>query len=299
VTSLLSLITPIDDTADFFSQLLTVMNDADLDGSLCEWIIIHDGVRERDDFTAGLPLPDYAVWMKGDGHSATSAVNIGIKISSAPLLHFLMGDDLPVFPELIELAKSALAQDEPPDIVSGGVIFLGEIVSEEQSSKIHLPNLDWNSALMAPTYLDGRLFHRNLVERIGVFDYRFHASSDRDYMIRALQAGARHALLTDQTIYKYRIHPLSRSMGGNPRRISEAIMAHIQMAEEAYQRCDHDAPERDLLRSWQGYEVARFLYYSALAGDVFPAIRCAMRQTAKDPLWIARAISRYITGRNH
>jgi glycosyltransferase involved in cell wall biosynthesis len=120
-----------------------------------------------------------------------SAWNLGLKLSSAPFICCL-GADETLYPQSLEILAKELEAASHIDWVMGS-----SLVMEMSESGAYLNDkifYDRSDVLFSTTYLEtctlswvGGLYRRDVHERFGYYDDRFHAAGDTEFKMRVLQ----------------------------------------------------------------------------------------------------------------
>ena len=141
-------------------------------------------------------------------------MNKGAALAQGEWLLFLQGDDwLPS--GTLDILRKVLASNPDVQIICGGAEAVKKSgdawktvwsVSESEAKKLSVENI----ALGEPM-INARLIRRDVFHQLGGFSLDYSLASDRDFLLRAVEAGLRQREVEEMT-YRYRWHEGSSTM---------------------------------------------------------------------------------------
>lgn len=187
-------------------------------------ILVVDG--ESNDVTASVAASYGARVVSQPARGVYDAVNIGLAAVRGEWLTYINADDILYASTLADRIQSAAAHD----VTYGPVDFI-----DASGRRLHR----WHSARpsfllsvyragMSPLLQQGTLFRREVFERLGGFDTRWHLVADADFWFRALEHGYRFHRTTNAAVAAFRMHAqqLSRVHAAESREEHAAMTAH-------------------------------------------------------------------------
>ncbi|GEO82840.1 glycosyltransferase [Pararhodospirillum oryzae] len=235
----------------------------------------HDLVRQRFPQATLIIQPDRNLY---------EALNRGIERARGDVVGFLNTDDR-LLPGALAAVRAGFARRTDSASVCGGCLLQtwdGPTTVQEQVLNHPAPKaLRAGDIISGHILLNGRFFHRPVLEALSGFDDTYPTYADRDLLGRYHLAGYQTTVL-DEVIYAYGCHAASLTFSGraSPTLLAEAtLMARTRL---------HDSPSgaaRRFYRRWHGwaagYESARL----AVTGEISKAWKTGRAALATDPLW--------------
>lgn len=225
---------------------------------------------------------------RGDSHQA---MNAGVKRAKGEIIGFLNTDDALADGALAHV-RAAFAGDASLDAVHGGAAFL-DIHTPGSPQCRHVlrapAHEDLKSALAyLATGFNAWFFRREAIDRLGGFNTDYSYSADREFLIRC--AARQRVSALPQVVYGYRMHPSSRTMGGDAATVAGWVQEHLRLAALLQSDASDDAAQR-LAERFEAFEHARLALYRARAGSPLGAGGGLVAHVLSNPLWASRFVS--------
>lgn len=209
---LFSIITPNYNSVSFIEETLksVIAQKRDLSGQL-EFIVVDGASTDGSlDIISQYKSEIDVLIVEPDG-GQVEAINKGLKRARGNWLAYLNSDDLYVDGVLEKLAQLIAFKPELRWISAGTQKF-GESGNYDVGMT-HLPEkgrcIDWVS-YGANCPQPSTFWHRQVTEKVGVFDPEYHFAFDTEYWLRIYAAGFR-PLIVDEVWAKFRIHEASKT----------------------------------------------------------------------------------------
>lgn len=225
--------------------------------------------------------------LDGRGVSASDAYNQAIDASDGDYIVFVNADDRLQIPGLAAFAERAAADPET-EIWSGGVRFFETVEGRERTlakaTRREDLELSLANILDSVPLWNGRIYRRSLIDRAGVLTDRHILCSDREFLLRMKIAGAKTGLL-EALLYEYRYHEGSWSIRDMGREVPPYLEAHMDLARDYTRRATTEPETRKFLKRWYGREAFRLIYHASRNGQLWRAVKTAVRAFGFRPLW--------------
>jgi glycosyltransferase involved in cell wall biosynthesis len=184
--------------------------------ALREVVVVDDG---STDGSAGTVLDAcgadgrIVLWSQPN-RGAHAAINAGLLRATGEVLAVLNSDDV-YAPGRLDRLLAALDADPDADLVATGLRFMDEAGAPlanawyEEAIAFHRASDDLGAALLNANFVmttSNMAFRRGLLDRIGLFTPLRYAH-DLDFLLRTVAHGRRVALLLDEPLLSYRMHP--------------------------------------------------------------------------------------------
>lgn len=201
--------------------------------------------------------PNFSWTFKTNGGTA-SALNTGIRMAKGDYIKWLSSDDV-LYPNYLEEMAKAI-EKLPEEHKDKCIIFSDyDVINENGNIIDQWIEPDWNSK----TYYDRKkylwmsfygnasssLIHRNIFEKVGLFDETVRHSEDYEFWLRSCMVYDYDLYHVQEQLLKYRSHPgqLSKQpgvFGGLDHVIRTNILKKMsaQQIFELYRRHDKDNP---------------------------------------------------------
>jgi glycosyltransferase involved in cell wall biosynthesis len=203
--SVLSIITPIYNSADYLPELLESVEQLRLPH---EHVVVDGGSTDATVEVLEAHERSELRWTSEPDRGQTHAVNKGIQRSSGDLLTWINGDNA-YLPAAIERAVALLEARPAVDAVFGGI----EIVDEHGTMRRTYipPPWSWRRYVFIGDYVPTEtiIWRRSLLERATGLDERWEDAADYDFFLRLLHR--RNVERIAQPLIRYRYHPDSKT----------------------------------------------------------------------------------------
>jgi glycosyltransferase involved in cell wall biosynthesis len=203
--SVLSIITPIYNSADFLSELLASVERLDIPH---EHVVVDGGSTDGTvEILKAHQRPELH-WTSEPDRGQTHAVNKGIERASGALLTWINGDNA-YLPGAIERAIALLDAQPATDAVFGGI----EIVDERGTLRRTYvpPPWSWKRYVFIGDYVPTEtiIWRRSLLLRAPRLDERWEDAADYDFFLRLLHGRSVERIA--EPFIRYRYHPDSKT----------------------------------------------------------------------------------------
>lgn len=208
-----------------------------------------------------LPRIDRLIVEPDEG--AWEAANKGWRAARAVWVQFVMADDR--LPEGSIAATLSALRSLEADLASGGMTFF-ETVDGKDTVIRSVPGRALTlDRVLGDVCSPALIYRRAFLQRLGGMDGRYRYSHDREFLLRAWQLHARHAVLPHQT-YWMRIHGSSRTTSGNRDIILAFLAEHVVWADHLLRDYALPSAAQSRIRRWRDEEWVKFKITHALAG---------------------------------
>jgi glycosyltransferase involved in cell wall biosynthesis len=297
----ISIITLAVDTPPFIDEAIASVRHPP--GVDVEHIIIHDG--SDDDFALlAQRFPSLRI-LRGSGRGATAAANEALKQTSGDFVFFLNSDDRLAENAIAAFAGAALGSPQV-EVWTGQTRLFSNAADDRETTLRHVADRA-STALTLTNVLDdiplltARFVRRDVYDRFCGLNERFHACSDREFMIRLALAGAAEAPL-NVPVSELRLHEDSSTIRLPQTRIPQYLACHVELARRWMAEPSISSQQRAIFRNWHARELLRLAYYNMKAGQLREAIRIVLAGLRMDPAWPWRArtmrVARHLRRRN-
>ncbi len=233
----ISIITPSFNQGDFLEE--TILSVLSQNYPALEYFIMDGGSTDNSVEIIEKYENQLTGWVSEKDNGQADAINKGFKQARGEYIAFLNSDDL--------LAKNALNHvvecitKYKPDWIAGAVRIFGE--NADYGLRNPEPSENFGDWLLYNAQIpqQGSFWRRELLDTAGFLDTDLHFAFDLEYWIRLLQSGC-YPRLINQEIAGFRIHDITKSMGGR----SKFIYEHMEILERY--KNDVSREERNLIR---------------------------------------------------
>jgi glycosyltransferase involved in cell wall biosynthesis len=228
-----------------------------------------------------------AAWRSHPDGGAIHALIEGVSRATGDVICLLPADDW-IEPGALHLVQAAFARDPQLDVLSCGTRFVhyeddGTLKVDEEFTDPRRLELSIANIIKCPLTA-GHFVTRRMYERLGGYDRSLQMSNDLDFLIRVCLQRPRTAV-QPQLVYTYRMHPGSRTLGGNPKLILEMMRDNLRVASEHLERSPLRPEERRELTGLHGRNSARYAWMLMMRGELGRAARALGQALRFNPWW--------------
>lgn len=211
--------------------------------------------------------------------------NKGIRLATGTLICILNSDD--ELPDgAFDIVRGLLRGAPAVDMISGAVEIVrnggppaGTIHVLDHPAMIALREQDIGPGV---PLTNGRFLSRQLLDRVGPFDERYSAISDRQFFLRA-QLARRSHVTTDKPLYRYHIHDGSLTLNDRTPSLAHARQC-LAAARDGMAEAE-DPVLRAAYRRWHAWASFYLAGLEARGGQVGQSFGTAVAATGRDPFW--------------
>jgi glycosyltransferase involved in cell wall biosynthesis len=177
-------------------------------------------------------------------------MNKGAALASGEWLLFLQADDW-VPPGALAAYRQAIKENPAAEVICGSAEAVEETegrwspiwsVKDTSRKKLSAKNI----ALGEPM-INARLFRKSLFDKLGGFTLKYSLASDRDFLLRAADAGVLQCEV-DSITYRYRWHAGSSTMTAFNSLTARLSSENLIIARKHLEHCTSES--RDALLTW-------------------------------------------------
>jgi glycosyltransferase involved in cell wall biosynthesis len=223
------------------------------------------------------------------GSSIYEALNRGIAETRTPALVFLNADDI-LLPGALAAWRDALARAPECGIARGRATFVeidaaGAPIAIARANSRAAGPLTAELLLRGPCAINSLCVRRSVFDRIGPFDTRYRLAADRDWMLRAFEAGV-GIVEFDRPVYRYLSHAGSSTLDRSRRNYALIRCEHLDIAARNLATIGLGNPSlARALRRWHAAETAMLAWHQARALEVNSLGSTLARATRLDAAW--------------
>lgn len=223
--------------------------------------------------------------------SIYEALNIGIARARGDIICLLNSDDrLPR--NAMAIAIAAFEQDKELELLRGraGVeIQIGDTWKRRDEAPPAATVRPLRRVLFGASNINACILARTLVDRIGPFEASYRVSADREWLTRAVLAGAKISEVED-VLYIYRSHAGSLTIGADKPARRAWVREHLAFAAKMLADPKLSAAARADLRAFLGKETVHLALLSVRAGELAEAGRAMAATSRVDASWPLQAL---------
>jgi glycosyltransferase involved in cell wall biosynthesis len=254
----------------------------------CEALLI-DGGSSDDTAAVASAAPGIRL-ISAPGTSIYEAINRGITESRASAICLLNADDA-LLPGALAAFADALAHLPQAGIVRGWPTFVeqqpvGPRLSRSESDAWTHRALTLDLLLRGPCAINSMCIRRTTFERVGMFNTAFRIAADREWMLRAWQAGIEIAEI-GRPVYRYLMHDGSKTLDRARRNYVGIRREHLAIIARQIGCTARPADARlaAALGRWHGAEAAMLATSLLRKGEWWEATGVVLGAFRIRPLW--------------
>jgi glycosyltransferase involved in cell wall biosynthesis len=212
-------------------------------------------------------------------------MNKGAQLARGDWLLFLQADDwLPA--EALDAYRKAIAENPGIEMICGNCEAVRNLsgkwesvwsVTEPESKKLTIENI----ALGEPM-INARLIRKDVFWKLGGFSLEYSLASDRDFLLRAAEAGVRQKEIEVAT-YRYRWHEGSSTMTEGNSLSKKLRQENLRIAVDHLQRVR--PTDRGILKTWRARLGIEEGMNALEAGEGKVFFNALVRGCLEQPLW--------------
>jgi glycosyltransferase involved in cell wall biosynthesis len=251
-------------------------------------IIVIDGGSSDGTRDVARSFPGVQV-IEAPGSSIWEAVNIGIRQANGIIIGHLNSDDR-LCPGTLTEIRAAEAEAPAAAIIRGRARF---VAADASGGLRRLPafeaavaeQLDLAALIVGPTANNACFVRAEAYRRLGPYDETLRISADREWLLRAVLAGASvHQI--DSPVYEYLVHDASMTTTpGLPNRKVYVAYIHEHLAIAERYLPSATGRTRRLLQAWHAQEMLRLVSCGWSTPDFTAQIAHAFQLSPAWPIW--------------
>ncbi len=277
-----TIITPLLNRA---AMLVTALESAARQGSdVAEHIVVDGGSTDGSQSIAAM---GGCRVIEAPGSSIYEAINLGVDHAQGDILCLLNSDDR-LADGALWAGRQAFASYPGLELVRGRASTEGLDGTYVKGGDLQSTKPNLRNVLFGASNINACLIKTSLARRVGPFNPTYRISADREWMVRALLAGA-SVLGIDDLIYFYRAHPGSLTIGPKRPAAREWVREHLAFARALLATGDLEPSERADLRAFFAKETVHLAALSLSEGDPTAAADALTEGFRIDAIWPLRA----------
>lgn len=216
-----------------------------------------------------------AFWRSHPDGGAIEAMNEGVSRATGDIICLLPADDW-IEPGALHWVREEFARRPELDVVSCGTRFVhydanGDLHVDEEFMEPRRLELRMKNIVRCPMTA-GHFVSRRMYAQLGNYDASYEMSNDLEFLIRVCLARP-HTAVLPRLVYTYRMHPESRTLGGNSTMLLKMMRDNIRVATLHLENSPLRPDERKELVGLHGRNSARFAWMLATRGEILRAIK--------------------------
>lgn len=245
--------------------------------------------------------PKIAYWRSFRDRSAVAAVNEGVKRATGDVICLLPADDW-FEPGGLHVVRRQFRDNPRLELLCCGTRVThfdpnGTLIVDAEFTDPRALEFSMVNIVRFPL-TTGRFVLRRMYNEAGAYDPHLRISNDLDFLIRVLVKRP-YAKVMPQLVFNYRLHPGSRTLGGDPRMMLELMCDMVRVAERHLPDPRLSAEEQRALLGLHGRASARLVWMLLCRGHVKDAGRALVRAMRLNwlfpflvPIWLVRKLLR-------
>ncbi|MGO4677615.1 glycosyltransferase [Bosea sp. 2YAB26] len=267
--------------AHFFSDALQSITPAvGTDADVYVEILVADGGSTDDTLAVASADPRVRIVSERDS-GIYDGMNRALAAATGDFVLILNSDDL-LLPNVVGDALAALADEPDAGWLSAPSLFGARL--EEAILRNHPSVLTSEGAMFGVPAINGRIFRRVLLDRLGPIRTDLGLAADREFMVRVGHSGL-SGLFFGKPFYFYRIHESSHTISGDAAGRQRVYQAELQLARKLLADPTTDRNVKRLARA--SGALARMKLRLTRA-DAYSIPSCGSLLDLTTGLWLAR-----------
>jgi len=226
-------------------------------------------------------------------------MNKGAELAWGEWLLFLQGDDwLPA--GALDAYRKAIAANPDAEMICGDCEAVRDLSGKWESvwsvKDPSLKRLTIENIALGEPMINARLIREDVFRKLGGFSLEYSLASDRDFLLRAAEAGVRQAEIPVPT-YRYRWHEGSSTMTEGNSLSKKLRQENLRIAVDHLQRVR--PADRGMLKAWRaqlGIEEGMNALEAGEGKVFFNALVSGCREQPLWPFYLAMEIVKSLPG---
>ncbi len=212
-------------------------------------------------------------------------MNKGAELARGEWLLFLQGDDwLPA--GALDAYRQAIAENPDAEMICGDCEAVKQSAGTWSSiwsvKDPSLKKLTIENIALGEPMINARLIRKDVFRKLGGFSLEYSLASDRDFLLRAAEAGVRQAEIPVPT-YRYRWHEGSSTMTEGNSLSKKLRQENLRIAVDHLQRVR--PADRGMLKAWRAQLGIEEGMNALEAGEGKVFFNALVRGCREQPLW--------------
>lgn len=280
----ISIVTPVLNGAAMLCDAAASLKDQPVS---FEHIVVDGG---STDGTQKVALSSGATLVEAPGSSLYEALNLGMQHVRGDLCGLLNSDDLLQAGALSHI-NHAFAADPGLELIKGRALeYRWANGTWSTGGDSAAPSLTLRATLLEPPRINACYAKTAFWRRVGPFETAYSIASDREWLARAILSRPR-ARIIDRTLYIYRAHEKSMTIGGGKAATERWVREHLVFAEHLMSDTGLTVAERGDVYAFHAKETVHALVLAMRRGDWGAISNLAVSSFRRAPLWPLEAVS--------
>jgi glycosyltransferase involved in cell wall biosynthesis len=250
--------------------------------------IVVDGGSTDETLTVLSRYPHLRVIQERD-NGLYEALNRGIGVAQGAFIGHLNADDCYIA-GAFDRVLGAIREFPGAEIISGSAIVgRSGLDLPGTGERLESKPLDIDSITFGVPAINARFMARSLYERIGLYDIGYSRAADREFLLRAVLAGVRNVQIPE-SLYWYRSHTGSLTIGGNRRKYLSVGREHMDIARQYLANEQLQESGKAVMRRWHSEGATLDLTDALLAGRLGQGLKTIGQALKVDALALPRML---------
>jgi len=277
---LITIITPTFNAGSTIAHALLSANHPD---DNVEHLLV-DASSEDDTLKIASDYPKVRILSEPD-KGIYDGMNKGAELARGEWLLFLQGDDwLPA--GALDAYRKAIAENPDAEMICGDCEAVKQSAGTWSSiwsvKDPSLKKLTIENVALGEPMINARLIRKDVFRKLGGFSLEYSLASDRDFLLRAAEAGVRQAEIPVPT-YRYRWHEGSSTMTEGNSLSKKLCQENLRIAVDHLQRVR--PADRGILKTWRARLGIAEGMNALEAGEGKVFFNALVRGGLEQPLW--------------